>query len=274
MFNNILSRINFSYIRLGIPYLLIVLGAINSTIGNVTGGIACFSAGFLILILTTYNIAHLKFGILEAKMEAKLNEAQEVIDKLRSISLPVSEIAIVSASQMRSRGNPLSRKELFDYVETICSELKKIDANEENIKSVKKPWAVSTAIEMSDAILRKVDIVFSEKKKPVYECASKDKHYTLNVNGEEVNGWEYFHYLQGEQFKLMEEVNLIGGDYLNFHKKIIDSLNSSHALNAEDKKRIFHDIEEELQDLEFFLNHNELKRPEVWFAGNSHLFGG
>lgn len=252
--------------------LLIVLGAINSTLNNASGGTACFAAGIIITLLFHSDVKSFSFFGLAAELREKLNEAQDIIDKLRNVSLPISEIAISSASQMRSRGNPLSRRQLFEYVETICHELSLTNASDENIASVKKAWVSSTAIEMATCIQRTISVFIGNKKAPVYQKASGDMSAVIDFDGKEVNAWDHFQLLQDEDMRFAEHLRLTTGKTQDFHAKFIYFLESSPAFSREERDHLKHLLEEELTDLKYFLEKKALRRAEIWLDGESHLF--
>lgn len=128
----------FKNTMLALGVILIILGVIASLRENVTGGSVVIVTGLALLILNSFEIESIKLLGLETKLRSTLNEAQEVLEKLRGISVPVSEIALSVAVMAGRWGGRMSGKELHDYVMTIEEQLSQMGIAPHDISKVKK----------------------------------------------------------------------------------------------------------------------------------------
>ena len=132
---------------LGIIFL--VVGAIDSSVGNVSGGAACFAAGILLVLLFSFDVKKFNVFGLAAELREKISEADKILDTLRGISLPISEIAINTASQAGRYDSVVPRKKLYDFVNSISKELEGMGVKAEEIERVREAWYLATSIDMA-----------------------------------------------------------------------------------------------------------------------------
>ena len=253
---------------LGVIFLL--LGACNSTLNNVSGGAACFSAGILVILLFHFDVKKFNVFGMAAELREKLNEADRILEQLRGISVPVSEIAISVASKTGRTPQKISRQALFDYVKEIEDELLALNVSQQNIERVKKGWYSITSIEMATIVFRLI------KNKLEYKNELFERE-RMALSNEDVYDSEKYQQLFDKQAVTSGDLSEIdrAGLSLHFNKSFNFEHTSSFlrttlmglsSLNEAEKNDLLTQLSEEWADLDYLLNNKTLRRPQVWFS--------
>lgn len=256
----------FKVIFLLLGLSLIIASAINATVGNASGGTICLVAGILTIVLFQFDVKSFKVFGLAAELREKLTEADEILDKLRAISVPVSEIAISSASQSGGYQQHLRREQLHDYVSSISSALEKMKVSKKKIERVKRGWYTATAVNMAVPVLQGI------RYKLTSVCVELEK-----INGEIFSGTSSYSADQAKKFddlytmvqielhEFDESMELNYKDYKSYPSYLNDLINNLKSLKPEVKQELRNRFKEELLDLDYLIEKHELRRPEVWF---------
>jgi len=188
---------------------------------------------------------------------------------LRGIALPVSELAILFASKAGKNTERISKKELFQYVQTIENELIEIGTEENKIQKVKDGWYSITLIEM-------VEIICNEM---INNVRHKDTEYIaeferLNKIGQG-NSDEFktiiskHNFAMSEMSKIQEEFNTINSMRTSELKEISpylrEMLKEIESIDEDTKNKISLKLKDVWDDLDYFITEKKLRRPEAWF---------
>lgn len=260
-----LNDLFFKVIFLLLGLALIIASAINATIGNASGGTICLVAGILTIILFQFDVKSFKVFGLAAELREKLTEADEILDKLRAISVPVSEIAISAASQSGGYQQHLRREQLHDYVSSISNALEQMKVSKQKIEGVKRGWYTATAVNMA------VPVIQGIRYKLTSACAELEK-----INGEILSGASNYSADQAKEFDelyIMAQIELhefdesmdLNKDYKSYPSFLNNLINNSKTLKPEVKEELRNRFKEELLDLDYLIEKQELRRPDVWF---------
>jgi predicted DNA-binding protein (UPF0278 family)/energy-converting hydrogenase Eha subunit E len=247
--------------------LFIVLGVIKCLFGDASSGGVVIATGLTLVILINFDVELIKLPFLEAKLRKTLNEAEDILEKLRGISLPVSEIAITTASQTGFYQRRIPRKMLYEYVKSITTELEGMNVSSENIQDVKKYWYISTAAEMAGEIAPKIIYALEKRFKELDKEYKENVHQHTTLNDAELDEIHYLHgEVQSELHYFKEDLDILRNDYQNFPSYLKDAITKSKTLTKENKESLMESIKEELMDLEFLINNKDLRRPSIWFS--------
>lgn len=264
------SESNFKKGALWLGLFFLLLGAYNSTFNNVSGGAACFSAGIVVILLFHFDVKKFNIFGMAAELREKLNEADRILEQLRGISLPVSEIAISVASKTGRTPQKISRQALFDYVKEIEGELLALNVSQQDIERVKKGWHSITSMEMATIIFRDIKNKV-ESKNEVFE---RERIALSNESGYDS---EKYQQLFAKQAVTADDLSQIdrAGLSLHFNKSfnfehtssfLLTTLMGLSSLNEAEKNDLLTQLSEEWADLDYLLTNKTLRRPLVWFS--------
>ena len=104
---------------------LLTLGAFLAYKNNTGSATSAFGFGILVLFFAfIHEFQKFKgFGI-EAELREKIREADDTIKKLRDIALPLAAINLRMLNRLGRWSGPISRKDRFEFVDSIGKELK------------------------------------------------------------------------------------------------------------------------------------------------------
>lgn len=260
-------KVSMNQFLRGLGVFFLFVGAGNATFGNVSGGVTCFATGILLILLFSFEVKQFNVFGLAAVLREKITEADKILESLRGISLPVSEIAIQSASQAGRYDKVVPRQKLYEFVKNISRELKDMDVSAEQIERVREEWYLVTAIDMSipihQEIRKQIDTHRSSIKKKL-DVMDLDE---VNYNEEEKNElsaasadieWNWYHY----NTEVANYPNYNYKDYPRYFKKVISDLN---GLPGNVRAEMLNKVSEHIEDIEYLINHKDIRRPDVWF---------
>lgn len=258
--------INLKNFALMLGVIFLTLGAINSTLENVSGGAACFAAGVVVVILFHFDVKSFNVFGLAAELREKLSEADEILRKLRGISLPISEIAITTASQAGRYDSVVPRKKLYDFVRSISEELKDMNVPNESIEKIKDSWYLATSIDMSLPIHKEIQRQLSSHRAKVLAKVDDVRMGRVTLNDEESQALnDELTNIECDNFNYQEDVSYINPNYKSYPSHFLKLINDLTGIPEEDKAGMLLKINEHILDLEYLINHKEIRRPELWF---------
>lgn len=248
-------------------FSLIVIGAVNSTIGNVAGGTSCFAMAVVTLILFHFDVKSFKVFGLAAELRDKINEADIILDKLRGISTPVSEMAVTTATQVGKYGFALPRMKLYKYANSITEQLEAMDVPSDEIERVKESWYLATAIEMSIPIHREIRYRIDSNRSRILKRNDELSKGKLFLNEKEEKELckqiadieEDAHDYYGEEGA---SVNLNYKSYPEYFMGIIKGL---RGVPENEKAEMLDKVNENILDLEYLIIKGDIRRPDSWF---------
>ncbi|MGA6304141.1 hypothetical protein, partial [Enterobacter ludwigii] len=95
---------------------LILFGIYATFTLSATRGTVIIGAGLGIMVITQFDWSEIKILGLEAKLRDTISDAENVLDSLRKVSIPISEVAISLASRTGRMDTATSNKDLFNLV--------------------------------------------------------------------------------------------------------------------------------------------------------------
>ncbi|MRS20769.1 hypothetical protein GJV08_16510 [Enterobacteriaceae bacterium RIT692] len=238
----------------------IITGVMSCLFGNVAGGGVVITTGLALILLSQFQIESIKMPGLEAKLINTINEAEIILDKLRKISLPISEIAIATAARAGRYGGATSSKDMMRYVTSLEAQLKGMSVSESEVKEIKKPWIDFASYDLSKVLQDKLKnhYVFLSDKESEFisklseddadylkkQRASLDKINALNDELERVKGILSF-----------EETNV-------FINRLDELVNNSQVLTEAQKRDFIKDNMDRIDDINYLVDNGRIRRPE------------
>jgi len=208
------------------------------------------------------------FGIEGELWEERQHEAEELItsiksevDNLHAIVTTVAESSFTSIVSI-GRMNPVPTSYKIDIIRRLEEDLKRIGVDETKVKESKQIMigliTYDFASPIIKAIIERLRIVQSEKHKIVeaFEKPIKvDDKYNNAIENWRAVGTEI------DELKKLTNKNTNPSEYLN---KINEFLENTKYLDSKEILDIKSNLKEEFLDLEYYIQTNELRRPEQY----------
>ncbi|WP_241328718.1 hypothetical protein, partial [Escherichia coli] len=139
-----------------IALLLIGAGVIVTLTIGATEGTVVIVTGFGLMVLTQFEWHEIKLLGMEAKLRDTINDAEKVLESLRKVSLPISEVAISLASRTGRLDTATSNKDLYKLVSSISSELEQIGVKKDELTAIKHDWFYFTTFDMCSLLSKTI----------------------------------------------------------------------------------------------------------------------
>lgn len=248
-----------------IALAFISAGVIVTLTRGATEGTVIIVTGFGLMVLTQFEWHEIKLLGMEARLRDTINDAEKVLESLRSISLPISEVAISLASRAGRWDTSTPKNELYSLVSSISSELRKIGVKEESLTTIKKEWFYFTTFDMCSMLSNKIITLLQahhEEANNIYHqwvgnkpITDTDKHLELlkPIHDASTEIEECRHAFWRKPYNDMPVIL----------KKLIDD---STVLTMNEKQRFWKDNEEIWKDVHYFIEKKEFRRPEIWLS--------
>ncbi|KUQ82692.1 MULTISPECIES: hypothetical protein [Enterobacter cloacae complex] len=251
------------YTLLLLALLLVFYGVYITVNLELSRGTVIIVAGFGLIILTQFDWGEIKVLGLEAKLRNTINDAETVLESLRNIALPISEISISLAARTGRWDSSTPRNELYSLVNSVSFELKKIGVDESNIDKIKKDWYYYTAFDMCNALAK------NALEKLNSHRSILNNNYNKWVGGKPVSDIEKQSELLDPVKKADLEIKKIRSifeekDFSKSHHSIQEIIDSSVTLTPDEKAQFWSENQDLWNELVYFINNKKLCRPEFW----------
>ena len=236
--------------------------------GLTAEAIATYAAGVLALIFAF--LARFKkfkgLGIEAELWEDKQEEAADLIEKLKGLTVAVAEPLISISSRMGRWNVHFERREHFEFIRRIEEALLRNGMEPEAVETMKREWHRFNAIDLGHPIFNAILKALGSKRetmekrmnaisKPMGEAEKKIQDDLLSELRSIDDGRKQ---LEGVFF---------GPEFGESGKKFDTWLKNTVAFTDEEKQQLLLANHEELADLRYYEEHRKFRRPEVWFAG-------
>lgn len=253
---NSLFFLSLAFICFGV-YATVKLGA--------AGGTIIIATGFGIMIMTQFEWSEIKLLGLEARLRDTISDAEKVLDSLKKVSIPISEVAISLASRTGRLDTATSNKDLFTLVTKISSELKQIGVSDRQLSEIKKDWFYFTTLDMCR--------IFSEKIKSILNSHYDEerKKYNQWVGGKPISDHETNQKLINKFQCAAGEINILNEllwkkPYEQMPTLLKNFVHESKVITEAEKELLWAQNEELWKDINYFVENTELRRPDFWFS--------
>ncbi|HDR2703970.1 TPA: hypothetical protein RCG95_001494 [Enterobacter roggenkampii] len=258
-------------------YALVIISVYMALRGEAAGGAIGVSAGFIFIILGTIQPKDIEeINIFESgiKLRATLDRAEEIILNLKTIALPLSEMAITTAALQLKQGQGISRRNLEDLVIRTESALKAMGAKTDDIESSKKIfYEVKSFILAQDIFIK-----FQEAKAPLIHQKEVEKSELLKEVQKE----------HGDEMEVHRKYGPYTDSLVHFQikafledratsKNIKDEFNESlrsynNYLDEPTREMLVEVLAARLTELEHFNNTRHLKNPHHYLSVDNSSF--
>lgn len=261
-----------------IGILFVIIGVIASLWGNVGGGAVSVSAGFILFVfglIEIDNIHEFNFFNITFKLREKLNEAERIVNQMRSVLIPLSSMSIASASLQLKEHKGITRRSLFEHVADIEKSLIEVKTPVELIEEIKKSYYDALLYCMLEDVRDETIKIFN----PIQQAYQKEKNDLLLKHKRELETYmiRESDIIDEDRFRILRvgsigleameclkyQVNIVS--YLETYKSYIYSVDN---LNPEFKEKIFKGMETILLDIDEYVKSKRINNIEKFLSKN------
>lgn len=224
-----------------------------------------YTAGFVCLFFVFLGeFSKFKGFGLEAELREKIKEADEALQQLRKVSLPVSEMLFTMAARFGRLGSPIPREDRYRIMQEIESELVQLGVTKEEIEKSKHDWHRFNMRDEGTPIYAKVRQKLDAKLEAVEE---RSRRFPQPISDH--GGWNNLCAERAARIHDREDLVQIiqSSDWVEIPKKYEQFINTCLAFTDTDRQELFNELKEKLEDVRYYAKHHTFRRLENWKAG-------
>ncbi|EAZ5991688.1 hypothetical protein RLQ00_001653 [Salmonella enterica] len=262
--------LNFKSVVFVFGVVFIFTGFVKLCLEHIPAASLAIAAGIILLLFTDMDkIESFALLGLKAKLKTTLVEAEDIVLKLRKTSILQTEMLFTIMARLGG-GRPLTRREQYDYVQSISKQLRNLKVDEDEIEAAKKHYYYIVSIHMAFDIATKIERLLQNKAGELNKLW-QDRPVLIGPP----NNYKTFHEIEGEfredEFYFSRKGSELrslfyGLPEFNPHEKIMDFIKELDRMTEEERSEIFQAVEEDLNDLDFIIRKHEFRRPDNWFT--------
>lgn len=206
-------------------------------------------------------------GIEAELLDNKIKEADEILSKLRNLLIPMSEMLISTTARMGRWGTIMPRRQKYALIQRIEDELKNCGVKLEQLEAAKHDWYRLNIFDMVTPITNKINDILKKKHSSLEQELRNIKSPTQPDNQ------KYLKIIEDRKI-IFQEQQVIKNicqdkDLSGAATKIKNYMSGSKALIDEEKRILLQSVKEELLDVEYYIEHKQFRRLDVWLDGDN-----
>lgn len=246
--------------------ILFASGVFLSYVDKTGGATVTYTAAVLCLVFAfLQEFKKFKgFGVEAELLEKKIEEADKVLNQLRDLIKPISELLFTMVARGGRWDSAIPKRDSYRLMSQFTAELKALGIGEKEITEAQKDWHQFNLIDLSRPIVESIYNLLQEKNKTQQE---KTRAFKQPITPENQPAHAASHKEAQRITAQQKELRLIYSleDRHSSYSKIMDFLNTCYLINDSEKNTILSDNEEQLKDLKHYTDKHEFRRLEVWF---------
>lgn len=251
-----------------ISVLLLVAGTSLIFIGKETGGSIIYGSAVITLVFVFLtNFSHFEgFGIKAELLENKINEADDVIRKMKDMSLSMGEMLFSLLARMGRVGVEFSHEEQYKLMSEYEKRLIDIGASTDDIDKAKRDWHKYNIFDIKMNIRASISSVFYKK---IDNVNKKISIYPKPINSND-EGWNFLVRERELLHKKIESLDVIFG-VNNFKETSISIKNyieNEDLLLGVEKSDILKKNESFFVELDYYLQHHKFINVDEWLISD------
>ncbi len=247
--------------------LLLGMGVVLSYQDKLGGATATYGTAIVCLIFVFLSdFKRFKgLGIEAELLDQKIEEADELLARLRGITAPLAEMLFSLAARMGRWGTAIPRTQRHDFMTRIQRALAEAGVSPEELEQAKGDWHYFNAFDLCSPALQKISDAFHTKLK------LRDREVSAvpqPIGGDmmtEFNRRVARRQIVHVEIEKLSEIRKQSGS-LDLAARVRAIVSESPILDQKEKFELLNSIDEELRDIEHYVKHREFRRPAVWFS--------
>ena len=235
--------------------VLLSAGIFFSYLDQVSSATATYAAAIfcLIFVFLTEFRRFKGFGVEAELLERKIDEADKILTQLRNITSPISEMLFSLVVRSGRRGEMIPRKQRYDLMIKIESELKSCGVTDTQIEKAKQDWHAFNIHDLAA---------------PIFQSISTRVEYFMGRELQKVSGCE--HDSPGIRLadKYRENLNKLKSQVTNINipKLMLNFIETAEIFDEKTKIEINNEISDSLFELSFYIENKKFNNIEKWFS--------
>lgn len=206
-------------------------------------------------------------GIEAELLDRKIEEADQLLTRLRGITVPIAEMLLSTTARMGRWSSGMPRAQKFALMQRIEQELIKCGVHPDELERAKTDWHFYNLFDLSAPARQKVFNALDPKIKAKQQELDR---VPQPITPERRESFETLLAVRNQAMKERENI-------LAIHKaKNLDALpdsiqaaiTNSQLLDAEEKRKLLDTVAEELEDVRHYVKYKDFRRPSVWFGSD------
>lgn len=250
-----------------IGVICILLAIVMTATDHVPAGTLLFGAGILLSLISTLSRFELIKGLgIEAKtraLDAKINEAGELLDHIRDMSAVTAKMSFSTMTKLGRLDSYLSKEEMLDFSEAFLKQLSSVGVSPATIEECMRPVH---EVNMQDIV------------RPIYAAISH--HLSLKQQGlnEEMQKVPAPIQVGDPTYqRILAELNLMGSGWARLSEvwpsdpakltETIETLVSQLPLTTKaEKDALLSGLDEDIKDARHYLVHRQFRDLKRWLS--------
>jgi hypothetical protein len=243
---------------------LFAMGAYLSLQDKTASASVTYTAGVLCLIFAYLEeFKRFKgFGFEAELLERKIEEAEDILKRLRTTSVPIAEMLFTLTARMGRLGSALPRRTRYKWMKEIERELRSIGVRDEQLDEAKRDWHLYNIFDLSRPIFNFFRQTLQEK---IEEKSKALASFRQPIDAGDQDHAKLVHEQQEiarakQEFERLGRIERIE----EFPLKIDSYIRTCPVLGEGERNAVLSRYSEELEDLKYYAEHHDFRRLEAW----------
>jgi hypothetical protein len=196
--------------------------------------------------------------------EQKMQEADELISRLRGLAAVIAEPVFIAMARLGRWDSHLTRQERYDISTKLEAELSRNGVYREDIDQARKELDRVNTFDMAkplfDAVYRKIQEKVDERRRAVdafpQPITAQDEHATAAQQWLEATKAQLM-------FARMDRIK----PFTTLPNVFLERLTTRPVLTHEERIALREQCREEIDDLQYYVQHRQFRRLDVWLRG-------
>jgi hypothetical protein len=252
----------------GAALLLLGAGVCLSFLERVGGATTTYSAaGVCLIFLFLQEFKRVKLFGVEAELQDRIREANVLIEQLRALLLPISELLFSMVARAGRVGGHLPNRESYRIMSQFETELRSLGLTNEQIEKSKKEWHHFNMLDLQRPVLKDIGDLLHGKEVAQGKVLNSFKQPIPAGDPDHAAAIRRLSEIQRETKKLEQLYGLSvlsdgGPSHIqNFFK-------TCQLLSEDEKRDLLTRNAERLADLDHYEKHMEFRSLERWFQND------
>jgi len=200
---------------------------------------------------------------MQGKLREKINEADEIIERLKNITLPMAEMLFTLTARLGRWGSAVPRRDQHRIVKGIEKGLIEMGVQGEALETRKNTWHRFNMIDLSWPIRNRItfflDGLINEKTTFITDCTKEKPPNQAGI----VNSREEIKKIEQEKEKVFQILKT--NDLGTIPGTLKEFVMASQFLKPIEIDDIMEKYSSRFEDLEYYSKHREFRDLEKWF---------
>lgn len=243
-------------------FALNLIGVVSTVIVNVGSGTVIIVTGLAFILLAVFEVQSLELLGLSAKLKVRLNEAEVLLEKIRKVSVPLTQLAVSVAIRSGRWDSYIPSIKVYEPLKEIEKQLVERGLTTlDDFADIKGEVINNLAFELNELIVNKIKFELEREHQVLDSVTTALNEISAQQNASKVQE------LMMEMNAVIKEINkvtaLTQSDIPLMNEKIKEYLNGENRLPVDRKKDLLNEVIDIGTDINVLFDTGELRRPDI-----------